>query len=71
MPDSLQPISGWNPISAVTAARRSLFGNPQALPADPPWPPQHPVLAAVLRSVGIIAICLPLAVRRYRTSSGG
>jgi ABC transporter DrrB family efflux protein len=70
MPDWLQPIADWNPICAVTAACRSLFGNPQALPADPPWPLQHPVLAAVLWSIGIIAICLPLAVRRYRTSSG-
>ena len=69
MPDWLQPIADWNPISAVTAACRDLFGNPQALPADAPWPLQHPVLAAVLWSVGLIAVCLPLAVRRYRTSS--
>lgn len=68
MPDWLQPIADWNPISAVTAACRDLFGNPQALPADAPWPLQHPLLAAVLWSVGLIAICLPLAVRRYRTA---
>jgi ABC-2 type transport system permease protein len=52
----------------VTAACRDLFGNPQALPADAPWPLQHPVLADVLWSVGLIAVCRPLAVRRYRTS---
>jgi ABC-2 type transport system permease protein len=30
------------------------------------WPLTHPVLATVLWSVGIIAVFVPLAVRRYR-----
>ena len=50
LPDGLQQIAEWNPISAVVAGVRTLFGNPTALPADAPWPLQHPVLAAVLWS---------------------
>ena len=66
LPGILQPIAEWNPLSAVTAAVRQLFGNAGALPADPAWPLAHPVLASVLWCGAIIAVCAPLAVRRYR-----
>src|ERR671937_2789805 len=48
LPDGLQQVAEWNPISAVVAATRTLFGNPTALPADAAWPLQHPVLTAFL-----------------------
>jgi ABC-2 type transport system permease protein len=66
LPDGLQQVAEWNPISAVVAATRTLFGNPTALPADAPWPLEHPVVAAVLWSVALLAIAAPLSVRRFR-----
>ena len=66
LPGGLQPVAEWNPISAVLAAVRTLFGNPTALPADAAWPLQHPVAAALAWSVAILAVCGPLCVRRFR-----
>jgi ABC-2 type transport system permease protein len=66
LPTWLRTVAEWNPISAVIAATRTLFGNPTALPADPAWPLQHPVVASVIWCVGLLAIAVPLAIRRYR-----
>jgi len=71
LPGALQAIADWNPLSAVTAAVRDLFGNPGAVPADAPWPLQHPVAAAVLWCAAIVLVCAPLAVRRYRGAVSG
>jgi ABC-2 type transport system permease protein len=66
MPSWLQPIANWNPISAVAAACRELFGNPNPSAHIDAWPMQHPVLAAVLWSLVFIAVFAPLGVRLYR-----
>ena len=67
MPEAVRTIANWNPVSAVTAASRSLFGNPNPAAAVHAWPLQHPVLASVLWSVTLLAIFAPLAARLYRT----
>jgi ABC transporter DrrB family efflux protein len=66
LPDGLRQIAEWNPVSAVVAAVRSLFGNPMALPADAPWPLAHPVVAALLWSVAFLAIAAPLTIKRFQ-----
>ena len=53
--------------SAVVAAVRSLFGNPMAVPADAPWPLQHPILAATLWTALFLAVSIPLTIRRFRS----
>jgi ABC transporter DrrB family efflux protein len=67
LPDGLQTVAEWNPISAVVAAVRSLFGNPMAVPADAPWPLEHPVLAAALWTALLLAVSIPLTIRRFRS----
>jgi ABC-2 type transport system permease protein len=67
LPDGLRALAEWNPVSAVVAALRSLFGNPTAIPADAPWPLEHPVLAATLWTALFLAVSIPLTVRRFRT----
>jgi ABC transporter DrrB family efflux protein len=67
MPPVLRTFANWNPLSAVVGALRDLFGN-GAVPTTGPWPVQHPIPAALLWSFGILAVCLPLAVHRYRSS---
>lgn len=66
LPSVLRTVAEWNPISALVAAVRTLFGNPVELPADPSWPLVHPVLAGTLWSLVILAVCVPLAMNRYR-----
>lgn len=66
LPDWLQPVANWNPVSAIASATRELFGNPNPTARIDAWPMQHPVLASFLWSVGLIAVFAPLAVRLYR-----
>jgi ABC-2 type transport system permease protein len=66
MPGWLQAIAVWNPVSAVTAAARHLFGNPNPSGANAAWPMQHPVEAALLWSIAIVVVCAPLAAHFFR-----
>ncbi len=66
MPTVLATIAEWNPVSAVTAAVRELFGNPNPSALVDAWPMQHPVQATLLWSIAILAVCVPLATRMYR-----
>jgi ABC-2 type transport system permease protein len=66
LPDGLRQVAEWNPISAVVAATRTLFGNPTAVPADAAWPLQHPVLTAFLWTGVLLAIAAPLTAVRFR-----
>jgi ABC transporter DrrB family efflux protein len=69
LPSGLREVAEWNPISAVVAAVRDLFGNPTGLPADAAWPLQHAIPVALAWSVAILAVCVPLALRRYRLAT--
>ena len=70
MPTVLRAVANWNPISAVTAACRQLFANPNPSATVSSWPMQHPVVTSLLWSVGMLAVFAPLAahlfVRRTR-----
>jgi ABC transporter DrrB family efflux protein len=66
MPGWLQPIAIWNPMSALAAASRELFGNPNPSAAVDAWPMQHPELAVVGWSVVMLLVFAPLAVRQFR-----
>jgi ABC-2 type transport system permease protein len=61
MPGWMQAIADWNPVSAVVAGARVLWGNPNPSGRIQVWPMQHPVLAALIWSVVIVAIAAPLA----------
>ena len=45
---------------------RHLFGNPEAAAAATAWPMQHAVVAAVLWSITILAVMIPLTLAAYR-----
>jgi ABC-2 type transport system permease protein len=66
MPAWLQTVADWNPLSAVAASCRTLFGNPNPASSIPVWPMQHPELATVLWSIGLIVVFAPLSVWLYR-----
>ncbi len=69
LPGWMQPIAEWNPISAVVAACRELFGNPNPFASDG-FPAQHPVLLSMIYIVLVIVVFAPLAVRKYQHAAG-
>ncbi|MFD9510811.1 ABC transporter permease [Streptomyces mirabilis] len=66
LPGWLRTVAEWNPISAVTTALRDLFGN-APVPDEGAWPVTHPVTGALTWCAVILAVFVPLAVRRYAT----
>ena len=66
LPNVLQWIAAWNPVSVVVAAIRELFGNPIAPVTKHIWPLDHPVAAAFLYCALLLAIAVPASLRRYR-----
>jgi ABC-2 type transport system permease protein len=48
---------------------RHLFGNPSPRPNHIAWPLEHPVMTSLSWSILLLAVFVPLAVRRYRRSS--
>jgi ABC-2 type transport system permease protein len=71
MPDVLRTIANWNPVSAVTAATRDLFGNPNPSAAIDTWPMQHPIVASLAWSIALLALFAPLATVLYRGRTTG
>jgi ABC-2 type transport system permease protein len=66
MPGWLQAVANWNPLSALAASCRHLFGNPNPAAAVQAWPMQHAELTVVIWAVALIAVFAPLSVRLYR-----
>lgn len=64
LPGWLRTAAEWNPISAVATALRDLFGN-APVPTDGAWPVTHPVAGSLAWCLVLIAVFMPLAVRRY------
>jgi ABC-2 type transport system permease protein len=64
MPAWLRVIADWNPVSAIAAAMRDLFGNPAA-PANGTWPLLHPVVASLGWLVLLLVVFVPLCAARY------
>jgi len=68
LPDWLQPVAEWNPVSTLTAATRELWGNPNPYVGSG-LPAEQPILVTLVVAAAIVAITLPLGVRRYRNLS--
>ncbi len=66
MPGWLQAIANWNPVSAVCAAARHLWGNPNPSAAVSAWPMQHPIEASLIWSVAILVIAASSAAHFFR-----
>jgi ABC-type multidrug transport system permease subunit len=59
-------IGEWDPLSALVAAIRHVT---QGTNAHGSWQLEHPLIAMVGWCVLIIAICVPLALRKFRTTT--
>jgi len=67
MPAWLRAIADWNPVSALAAAVRHLFGNP-TVPAGGVWPLEHPITASLIWTAVLLAVFVPLCSARYARS---
>ena len=61
-------IGEWDPVSAFAAGIRQIT---QGTESHGSWQLEHPVPAMIAWSLLIIAVCVPLALRRFRTTTAG
>jgi ABC-2 type transport system permease protein len=71
MDKAVRTLADYNPVSAIVAALRDLFGNPNTIAGDAPWVLHHPVVTSIAWSLGILAVTVPLAIRRYQRVTTG
>ncbi len=70
MPKPLQYFAEWNPVSTMVAAVRELFGFHNIFGATKnSFPSQHPITTSLVYMVLIMAIFVPLSVRKYKNTS--
>jgi ABC-2 type transport system permease protein len=62
-------IAEWNPVSPLVAAMRELTVG--AHDAGGSWPLEHPVAGAFIWAVVLLAVCVPLALVRFRRATAG
>src|SRR5262249_34642164 len=70
MPAILRIITDWSPVTPIVAALRQLFGNPNPIPADAPWPLHHALEASLLWCAVLTVVGLGIAAWRYVRRSG-
>jgi ABC-2 type transport system permease protein len=64
MPSWLGTLAEWNPLSSVVNATRDLFGNPGV--GGDTWIAQNYMLMAVVWPLALLALFVPLAVRKLQ-----
>jgi ABC-2 type transport system permease protein len=69
MPVWLRVFADWNPVSAVVAAGRNLFGNTIGPPPAGVWSLEHPEITTIGLALIIIVVFIPICVRRYSRTS--
>lgn len=70
MPRPLQYFAEWNPVSTMVAACRELFGLENQFGATAgSFPSEHPLVTSIFYMILIMAIFIPLSVRKYANKS--
>jgi ABC-2 type transport system permease protein len=65
LPTPLRVISEWNPVSALVASCRRLFGAPAVTVNSASWPLERPYELTIGWSLLLLVIFVPLCVRRF------
>ena len=66
MPKALQYIAEWNPVSTMVAGCRQLFGLENQFGATAgSFPSENPLTMSIIYMIIIMAIFIPLSVRKY------
>jgi ABC transporter DrrB family efflux protein len=69
LPSVLRTFAEWNPVSSVAQAARELFGNTGPETVGGAWSLEHPVLYTLIWVGIILAVFVPLCVRRYQKAA--
>ena len=70
MPRALQYVAEWNPVSTMVAGCRELFGLENQFGATAgSFPSENPLLTSFIYMVLIMAVFIPLSVRKYKSTS--
>jgi ABC-2 type transport system permease protein len=70
MPRALQYFAEWNPVSTMVAACRELFGLENQFGATAgSFPSENPLLTSFIYMIIIMAIFIPISVRKYKRAS--
>ena len=70
MPKPLQYIAEWNPVSTMVAGCRELFGLKNEFGATAgSFPSENPLMMSVIYMILIMAIFIPLSVRKYNNAN--
>jgi ABC transporter DrrB family efflux protein len=70
MPRALQYFAEWNPVSTMVAGCRELFGLENQFGATAgSFPSENPLLTSFLYMLIIMAIFIPVSVRKYKRSA--
>ncbi len=70
MPGPLRSFAEWNPVSTVTQAARSLFGNiPAGTPHPEGWALNHSSVYTLIWAAGVLLVFVPLANWQYRRAT--
>jgi len=64
----LRPVAEWNLVSALTAATRQLWGNPNPFAAEG-FPAENPIPLTLVWVAVLLAVFVLLAVQGYRNIS--
>jgi ABC transporter DrrB family efflux protein len=65
LPDGLRQIAELNPLTSLATAMRQLFHSPVG-PLPDVFTLQHPVITSLIWAVVLMAIFVPLSIRRYQ-----
>ena len=65
LPDGLRQIAELNPLTALATALRQLFHSPTG-PLPDVFTLQHPIITSFLWAGAIMAVFVPLSIRRYQ-----
>jgi ABC transporter DrrB family efflux protein len=70
MPGAMQYFAEWNPVSTMVAACRELFGLENQFGATAgSFPSENPLLTSFIYMLIIMAIFIPISVRKYKRAS--
>ena len=70
MPRPLQYFAEWNPVSTMVAACRELFGLENQFGATAgSFPSENPLLTSFIYMIIIMAIFIPVSVRKYKRAA--
>jgi len=70
LPAPLRVFAEWNPVSALVQSARELFGNvPPGTVVGDAWPAQNPIATVLIGVAVVLAVFVPLSIRKFATLS--